>query len=373
MLFYLGVILGATFLAVLAELTKKKRKLSALFWICSAIIMFIPLAMREVGVDYQNYVNIYESIVSLGWKGHWNQNVIRHEPLYEILNFVAYWLFDDFQGVNILCALLSVGISYYAIDQYRDKINLGISVWCFGFIYYIMMYGLNRMMIAVAIYTLSYKYYINKNFKKYILCCSIAGLFHYSAFLMIPFYFVMTCFEKKGTRRQLLKKINTIWLITVMFISLYTLIPIIFNRFSWFGRYKGYFIFDINIKTLNNNAALYMLTLLIFVFNHQLRRYLEKYENLIMVFYIGIILALISTILPLHRLCYFIYPCGVILYALVPNALTAYDYSTGGEKRKWMTLVYSVVLFLMGGLWIYKFIVLESLWAPFINPYIGIF
>ncbi|HAK42626.1 MAG TPA: hypothetical protein DCM59_07875 [Clostridium sp.] len=48
-----------------------------------------------------------------------------------------------------------------------------------------------RQSIAMAICLFSYKYLLRRNFIKYVLIILIAGMFHYSAFILLPLYFIV--------------------------------------------------------------------------------------------------------------------------------------------------------------------------------------
>lgn len=370
MITYLGIISAASLMATFADIVKKKKQLCMLFFLASAIILVLPLGLRGMGVDYTEYVKTYNNTVDKGWYLYWRQYTGRPEPLYALLNFVSFWIFRSYQGVNILCAVFSIGFTYAGIYKLRDKTNLGITIWCFGFLYYIFMYGLNRMMIAVALYTWAYQYYLRGKRNKYFIWCIIAGLIHYSGFLMIPFYYAMKWFENRENHKMLLKKIEAVSLVIIVFIMIYYLAPRIFGGFSWFARYKMYFYFHFDYRALNNNIMLFFLLPIILLFGKRLRRYLGQNENLLTMFYLGIMLAFISTLLPLHRLCYFIFPCGALLYGAVPHALVNVQSLRGYERRKWFTLFYLMGLIIMGSLWIYRLTVMDGLWAPYITPYI---
>ena len=169
MLFYLAIIAISTLFAAMANLKKENNNVSNILYLISAVILFIPLALRDCGVDYEVYQRTYYSTANLSWTDYWRLYNGRPEPLYAVLNCIASKIFHSFQWVNILCALLSIHYTYAGIYQFKDTLNLGISVWSFGFTYYIMMYGLNRMMIAVSLVTWAYHYWIEKKTVKYII------------------------------------------------------------------------------------------------------------------------------------------------------------------------------------------------------------
>ena len=59
--------------------------------------------------------------------------------------------------------------------------------------FYYTSFNMIRQFIAIAIVMLSYKYLIEKNFLKFFMIVLCASLFHMSALIFIPFYFISRC------------------------------------------------------------------------------------------------------------------------------------------------------------------------------------
>ena len=221
MLFYYAIIIIASAVASIANTQKKVNKpVTSFLFFVSALVMLFPVAMRGIGVDYDVYVGGYNA-TSVNWDVYWKKYSWRPEPLYAVLNYLARWMFNSFQGVNILCAIISIGFTFAGLYKFKEKVNLGTAVWCFGFIYFIMFFGLNRMMIAVSIITWGWQYYFSNNTKKLFVWAIIAGLFHYSAFLMIPFYFILKWLEKKKITIKEIKWYKVIISVSIIFLLIY--------------------------------------------------------------------------------------------------------------------------------------------------------
>lgn len=327
--------------------------------------MFIPLAMRNMGVDYEEYVRGYLS-TSVNWSYFWHKYLGRPEPLYVLLNYLARWTFHNYQGVNIICAALSVGFTFAGIYKFKDKVNIGAAIWCFGFLYYIMMYGLNRMMISVSIISWAWQYYFSRNTKKFIIWSVISGLFHYAGLLMIPLYFVLKWMEGKSFTLKSIKWFRMIFSVFAILTIIYVVVPKIFGNYIWFIRYSKYFELSFNLSALNNNAATYLLVILVIVYRKKLSDYLEEYKSLITMLFMYIVLSFASVIMPIHRITYYFYPVCVILYSAIP---TAGVLSFGnGHKKIISNIVYYLMILLMGFLWIYQFLS-NDLWGRFLIPY----
>lgn len=367
MLFYVVIIASATLFAVMANNEKSKHKIvSDILFIISALILFVPLAMRDCGVDYEEYYRTYLSTASRTWQNYWRLYIGRPEPLYSVLNYFAYWIFDSYQGVHFLCALLSIGFSYAGIYKFKDKIGLGVAVWSIGFNYYLMMYGLNRMMLAVSIITWAYHYWIDKKTFKFIVWTIIAGLFHYSAFLMIPLYFLLLWISSKKGIFHELKWGRVIVVVALIFVVIYRVVPVVFGSFPWFVRYQQYFILSTTFEALNNNIQTYPTVIFALLYHKTIENYLED-KKLLYMLYIYVMLCVVSVIMPVHRICYFFYPCIVLLNGVLPRAL--YVSSGKTERSSGNSLMFLGLMTVVGLFAIWLITCYGIHWAPYINPY----
>lgn len=371
MFFYYAIIIIASAVAGIANTQKKVNKsVTSLLFFLSALVMLLPLAMRGIGVDYDVYVGGYNA-TSVNWADYWRNYSWRPEPLYAFLNYLARWLFNGFQGVNILCAIISIGFTFAGLYKFKEKINLGTAVWSFGFIYYIMMFGLNRMMIAVSIITWGWQYYFSKSTKKLFAWTVVAGLFHYSAFLMIPFYCILKWVEKKKITIKDINWYKVIIAVSIVFLLIYIIIPVVFGGFSWYNRYSSYFNLTFNPSALNNNAATYLLIVLVVVYKRSLLNYLDEYKSMIAIMVLYVVLSLACMIMPIHRITYYFYPICVLLYSAIPPS----GVLTGNNKahRTIASILFLLIILCMGVLWIFQFMK-SDLWGEIIVPYkIGLF
>lgn len=360
MIFYLSIISFSSIISILYNLFFKYPFIRITVYVLSALILVLPLSLRGMGVDYSNYTLMYDKVSLFSWNEYWDDYPGTPEPLYVLLNYIAFWIFDDYQGVNILCACISIFFSYMGMYKFRDYINIGVSVWSFCFIIYLMMYGLNRMMIAVSIIMYAYDYFLNGNIKKMIKWSLIAGGFHYSALLIIPFSYLLK--KMRGSESFInLRRIKAFTGIIIIFISIYTIVPIIFSSLPMFARYQMYFNFSFEPAALNNNWMTYPAILMVCFFSKYYYRNFDQYNSILNAIFIFVILAILSTIMPVHRLCYYFYPAVILIYGAFSRMVKANDMII-------LTAYFSILLFI-GILSIYVYTVYNQLWAPFITPY----
>lgn len=367
MFFYVMIIAAATFFASLANYEKSKNKVATIaFYSISAVLLFIPLAMRDCGVDFDEYYKTYLSIANRSWSNYWSEYNGRPEPLYAVLNYVADKLFGSFQGVLFLCAVLSICFTYFGLYKFKDQINLGIAVWSFGFTYYLMMYGLNRMMIAVAIVTWSYHYWLENNTKQYFFWIVVAGLFHYSAFLMIPFYYLVMWIDKKDIVLRSINWARVAIVVIIIFVLIYQVVPRLFGHYPWFIRYEQYFSLSITLEALNNNLKTFPTIVFAVVFNKKIESYLQD-KKMLQMLYIYVALMIVSVIMPVHRLCYYFYPCIILLNGIIPHVCLSYYNNREAALKNY--IVFMLLLIVVGLFAIWLITCYGIHWAPYLNPY----
>jgi len=363
---YIVVIILATILAFFSEGYKKTNKvISDLFFFLSGILLFFPLALRGMGVDYDMYVLTYEKAEAMSIFQYMEEYNGRPEILYVLLNYAAKIIFNDYIGVNALCAALSVGITYVAVYYFRKSINLPITIWAVGFTFYMLMYGLNRMMISVAIIFYSYKLFIEKKYKRLALCVIIAGLFHYAAFLMFPFYILINWLNTKNVRKKIAVKLASVFLVALCFVVIYKVVPVIFGGFSWYGRYAQYFNLGIDIASINNNIMVYPLFILLLIFGDRLRKNNEHAKMLISMIYIFVILIIVAVIMPIHRIGYYFYPATSILYGMMFKGIKHHGITENNRCKA----LYTAIVMCYGLLVLVKFVFYTPTWTPNIIPY----
>lgn len=363
--FYLSIIFAATMVALIANNYKSNKYVFMSFYLLSAVILFIPLAARGMGIDIENYKNMY-TLSGIGWNSYWSQYGIGFtEPFFMILVFASRYVFHSFQWVNILSATLSIIFSFLGFYRFKDKINVGIAIWTFSFNCYIFMYGLNRMMIAVPMCLCAYPYIKSKSFKKYIIWILCAFMFHYSAALMILVYFMVNWLEKNNG--LVLKKLFIIILTAVLFLVVFKIAELYFSKNAWFYKYFIYLDSSINFAEVKNQMGVLPIFLIMLLAR---KRFVKDKDTkyLYLLCWVGVLFTIVTIFLPIHRIVMLIYPCCCILYALVPEKLlktatTREDVFIGNK------IIYDITILLIGTVNLYKYIVYSPYWAPSITPY----
>ncbi|RKF44749.1 hypothetical protein BCY92_17065 [Bacillus wiedmannii] len=239
MIYYvIFILLGTLFLFDL--ISEKKFKLLWYFHfivICIFLIFFAGLRYN-IGIDYVSHERIYENIQSGLLENFSNTN---QEKGYFILNKI----FNDFNVMLFFIALVTLTIKFKVIKDNSIYIFLTLYLYyCLFFIRYDM--GLVTQGIAAAIIMYSYNYIIEKKQVKFILSVLIASLFHISAIIFIPFYWII---RKEYTVKFIVIGIlfSFFMAFSLMFNQIFEYISVLIPRYSVYVNNEASFDISVNM------------------------------------------------------------------------------------------------------------------------------
>lgn len=223
---YIIVFFVAMFLSEIAVIEKNKGNIVAfkVFAVLSFLPVFLISAFRyNVGTDFRNYETYF----------YYVKNGSKLEGLergYWLLTKVATFLSDDSVGLFFLSSLVVCGFVFAAI--YQQSINPPISIFLFfGTTMYFVSFNGIRQIMASAVLIYCVKYVEQRNLKKFAIGVLLAVLFHSSAILFAPVYFLAQI------------KINPKRVIALS-IVLIGMLPVLDNIIAFVSRilgYSGYF------------------------------------------------------------------------------------------------------------------------------------
>lgn len=155
----------------------------------SFLSLFIPLVLRgiTVGVDYVRYKDTFYEIVNstyvdentVGWLG-W--------PFVFLVKSLAPLLFDNY--IIFYGLICSIGLVFLYAAVLRSKIPWLSLLLFVAFCLYFQMFNQMRQIIAICIILYSIKYIQQERIIKFIATVGFAGIFHVTALLFLPMYFL---------------------------------------------------------------------------------------------------------------------------------------------------------------------------------------
>ncbi len=157
----------------------------------SFLFITLVLGLRyDVGTDYMSYVGYFERYFT-------GINPPNVEFGYELVNRGAIFLGADFWLVFLASALLINFFVLKTLKENSDNYLLSVIIlFGTGFVFF-QTNGV-RQAIAIAFTFYGSKYIVSRNLKKYIIFCILGMMFHLTAFIMIPIYWLVNIKWKKS-------------------------------------------------------------------------------------------------------------------------------------------------------------------------------
>lgn len=137
----------------------------------------------NVGVDYKAYLSYY-----LNLQEH-NKYIFDMEFLFELITRFFSYSGLHFSFYFTFIAFIQILVFYKSFQNQRFLYPFFAIIIVLGPYYLVWMNGM-RQILAAVIFVYSIKFIVNKKLAKYLLCIFIAFLFHKSAILLIPIYFL---------------------------------------------------------------------------------------------------------------------------------------------------------------------------------------
>jgi len=182
-----------------AELTPsftQRSRPNRIFWVLSLIIPLLLASFRwQVGTDYSTYIYLYDLFSEIETLSQFFRSVLDIEPSFIILNVLIKAIFNDYILVFAICSLITLAFFYRAIEDYHEKSSVMLAIVVFLFLLYPTTLNIVRQMIAVAIVFYATRYIFQRKYAKAAIWMIVALSFHYSALMILPFWFL------RGDRR----------------------------------------------------------------------------------------------------------------------------------------------------------------------------
>lgn len=325
--------------------TNHKGLSKIVFWLSIIMPLLVAANRYGIGTDYFNYMDMYNSITS---DNNIMKSIINYrsiEPGWIILNYMVKYIFDDYKYVFIISSFFTLFFSFKAIYNFKDKINLGLSMFIFMCTLYLTSFNIIRQSLAVAIVFFGYKYIEEKKVFKYLLFMCLAICFHYSALVFLPMYWFL---DKKITNTTRIKKyiLYAAFIVFIMYFN--TLINSVANMSENLSRYSEYNSTD-NIKIAFSNIINKLPILIIIFLNiKNLRKMKSFISESVSLYYLAVLLTVLAPqSTTLGRICmYFQMSQIIILPAIVKNQ----------KKTGYKNLIIVLIILYFATFWVISYI-----------------
>lgn len=156
--------------------------------IMAGLTIIAGFRATDVGTDTMNYyLYFYRVEHGLLESGY--------EPLWQLLNIGVSRLGGDFHHVTLLASILTFFPLYVAFRKESRLPFFSLFIYV-AFNYYFSSFNIMRQMLAVSWALLAFVYYKTGNSTKsdnikVVLCTLVAVLFHYTAIVIVPIYWII--------------------------------------------------------------------------------------------------------------------------------------------------------------------------------------
>lgn len=291
------------------------------------ILKFIPMLpfilisgfRYGVGQDYfYTYVPIFNQAVTGNLDNVWG------EIGYIYLNKIVAMFTSDYAGIFLVTSILFI---YFVFDSiYKESDNWSFSAMLLVLMgyYFCFMNGI-RQMLAVSMLLFSIRFIRDRKLIKFMLLIAIASLFHTSALLFIPVYFI---YNIKIGSKTMLSSI-AIFYIFSNFVSKFVLNFVGVTKYSWY--------LDSIYKAERTGIIMILVNLCILLFALLFNKD-KKNELYIKIQWLAVVsMSFIGKIPVAHRLVWVFGLPGIIL---IPNVIES---RTSKKEKFVITLVISIV------------------------------
>lgn len=141
------------------------------------LILFAGLRSSDSVMDYDNYLDYY----------NWGSENI--EPTFTIISTIVKYLFDNYIFLFITYAIIGVSLKALSIKQLSQLSIFSLAIYVSNFF---ILHEMTQIRVGVAsgLLLLSIKPLFERNWKKFLIICIFASMFHYTAVVIAPLYFL---------------------------------------------------------------------------------------------------------------------------------------------------------------------------------------
>jgi len=143
----------------------------------------------ETGVDWPGYTIFFNNIPDINKLGK-IEGYDEFEIGYTLLNSFFRTFTTNVQWLFLFIAFVTNLMLFKTIKKYSNHVFLSLLIY-YSTIYFILDMSGIRQCIALNLFLISIKYIVDKKFYKYLLLIVLASLFHTTALILIPIYFIL--------------------------------------------------------------------------------------------------------------------------------------------------------------------------------------
>lgn len=170
----------------------QRRSGYGLFMLVTLYLTILLVVMRyEVGYDYLNYVDLYQSDISelIDDKQEWG--FVGVVGILQFLHADYFWMFCVL-GASIILLM------FRGAKLYTSNVRLAFLIYLLTPGLFLNSLSILRQAMAIVLLFNAFYYYYQKRYKAFLGFYLLGVLFHYSCLLVLPFFLIVPLMQKKA-------------------------------------------------------------------------------------------------------------------------------------------------------------------------------
>lgn len=339
---YLFILIFTIVLSVLYDFLEIKKNWK--LWYIVELIIFILLAgLRfRVGADSLDYLEFFEDYPKLDELAYFDFQGAPFNPLWYIYNAIIKSIYDNFIFFQIIQAIIVNSVFFWFFKKYTNHFFTAIVIY-YAVYYLYFNLEIEREILSICIFMLSFDFLIKKKYIVYILFFIVALSIHFSALIMavVPLFL-------------LIPKINwkialSIFVLLILFLNIYDINPLLSNILTgnekMIEKFMTYSMLDDHTLNINGIIA-YLLPIILLIYANGKIEGTEinaKMQNLLVIY---ILLIGLSIYIPamFSRMQNYLEPFYIIY--IVNSLFSTLKNSTLKEKINSYFVKFAILFFL---------------------------
>jgi hypothetical protein len=287
-----------------------------------ALIGFAGLRDYHVGTDTGNYVYIFSGSTSFA-----SVTELKTEVGYNLLSWVARWLSNSYSVLLLLIAAIVVSCYVSTIVKLARRYETALFLFVALGVYTFFFNGA-RQGIAAALCFWALPFLLDRRLIPYLLAVGVASLFHKTALIALPLYFLAV--PRIGPARLAMLAVGTVALIVFLRVFVGFAVDMLEDRYAAYveaGSGGGMVV----------AAFLFGQGVLLYWLKRVVRDHRSLYVRLLNIYLIGVAFAIASVVSSVNpsgllRLHQYFSPVAILMWPMIfaqfgnttQRALTAY-------------------------------------------------
>ncbi|MFN2744360.1 MULTISPECIES: EpsG family protein [Bacillus] len=267
----------------------------------NAILAIIPLmsliivaGLRyKVGTDYQTYMLLYElagKYKSIGEIFGFGAAKASTDPGFTALLWILNKITDDPQIMFVTVGAITYILIVRTLYVYARPFELGMFLFIGMFYYYASFNGIRQYMVAAVLFW-AVKYLIRGNWLRYTMIVLICSLFHSSALIMIPVYFIV----RRKAWSPVLGCLTLLFLAGTFLYQKFLSVFLVVLENSSYGHYEEWLMRNTNGMNAIKIIVLLLPLVLAFICREQLRKHWPEIDYIVNLCLIGLLFGILAT------------------------------------------------------------------------------